>query len=289
MATPAGKVPLLESLQAALAFARTNFAAFAPGAALVALIAVAPNVLAAQAMAGNDIAGTALGMALMGAIGAVFYAATLRRAMELPAATPNVLGLSFGGDELRLIAAMAVVGFFLFIVFTVGMIPAIAVFAFAIAPFTKDLQNAGNDQAAVAAILQRAIESNPSVFLGLMLGYGFLWMALTSRLYLAAPATVADKAIRSFETWAWTKGNMLRIIGVRIMLLVPAFFAASLIQSAAATALGLSGPNLQAALAAAQPAALLVTFVGGFASLLLYSLMEAGLSAYLHRGLRPST
>jgi hypothetical protein len=287
MATPAGKVPIFESVQAALSFARSHVAAFAPAAAVVALLALAPNVVAARAMASNDIAGTALGMAGLAAIGAIFFAAALRSGMSLPTTGPSALGLSFGADEMRLMAAMAVVGFFLFIVFTVGLIPAFAVFAFAIAPFTKELQGAGNDQAAVATILQKAVEANPGVFLGLMLGYGFLWMALTSRLFLAAPATVEDKAIRSFETWAWTKGNMLRIIAARLALLVPAFFAAGLIQSAAAAALGMTGPGLQTSLAALQPAALIVTFIGGFASLLLYSLLEAGLSGYLHRGLRP--
>jgi hypothetical protein len=288
MATPAGKVPIFESVQAALSFARAQVVAFAPAAALVALIALAPNVAAAQASVSGDPIGSALSYAVIAAVGGVFFAAVLREALRLPSAGPKFLGLSFGADELRLMAAMAVIGFFLFIVFTVGLIPAFALFASAIAPFMEDLRRAGDDQEAVAAILQRAVEANPGIFIGIAVAYGFLWMALTARLYLAAPATVEDKAVRSFETWAWTKGNMLRIIAARLVLLVPAFFAASLIQSAVAAALGMTNAGLMSSLAALQPAALIVTFIGGFVSLLFYSLLEAGLSAYLHRGLRPT-
>jgi hypothetical protein len=287
MATPAGKVPIFESVQAALSFARTQFMAFAPAAAIVALIALAPNVAAAQATVKSDPLGSALAYAALSALGAIFFAAALRAGLQLPGTGPAVLGMRFGADELRLMAAMGVVGFFLFIVFTVGLIPAFALFASALAPFMEELKAAGSDQAAATAILRRAVEANPAIFIGVLAGYMFLWMALTSRLYLAAPATVEDKAVRSFETWAWTKGNMLRIIAARTVLLAPAFFAAGLIQSALAAALGVDSDALPAGLAAWQPNALIVTFISAFASLLLYSLLEAGLSAYLQRGLRP--
>ena len=84
-------------------------------------------------------------------------------------------------------AAMAVVGFFLFIVFFVLTIPALIIlFAGPLAPYVDDLQEAGSSQAAVMEVMTRFAQENPGALLMVTLFYAGVWLLLSSRLYLAA-------------------------------------------------------------------------------------------------------
>jgi hypothetical protein len=119
---------------------------------------------------------------------------------------------------------MAIIGLFLFLVLLVGMFPGVMLLAMGpLAPYANELQAAGEDQAAAMAIMTRFMQENPLPILIFVIVYLGIWLLLTSRLYLAAPATVDRDRILSFDTWRWTKGNALRIAFARLMLLGPAY------------------------------------------------------------------
>ena len=139
--------------------------------------------------------------------------------------------------------------------------------------------------------MERIASENPLMLLGFCLFYGLVWLALTSRLFLAAPASVDNKRILTFETWAWTKGNLLRIIGARIILLLPAYVLVSALSYILALALGVNMMDPTSIASFAERNAMLyglLAFVSGFVQIGLYRSLEAGLSAYLYRGLKPA-
>lgn len=191
------------------------------------------------------------------------------------------------GDGLRMFAAMVVVGFFLFLAFFVLMIPgAIVLIAGPMSPYLADMQAAGQDQAAMMRVMTRFAQENPAPLIAFFAFYGILWFLLTSRLYLAAPATADARRVRTFDTWRWTRGMTLKIAGARIMLLAPAFVLMAALTYLAARALGIDPTS-----ATQRPPLLLFTAYVGIDRILFfatYLALEAGLSTALYRALKPS-
>ncbi len=191
------------------------------------------------------------------------------------------------GDGLRMFAAMVVVGFFLFLAFFVLMIPgAIVLIVGPMSPYLADMQAAGQDQAAMMRVMTRFAQENPAPLLAFFAFYGILWFLLTSRLYLAAPATAEARRVRTFDTWRWTRGMTLKIAGARIMLLAPAFVLMAALTYLAARALGIDPTS-----ATQRPPLPLFTAYVVIDRLLFfatYLALEAGLSTALYRALKPS-
>jgi hypothetical protein len=279
MSVPDGKVPIFQSVQATFTAWREGLVGTLPAAGLVALVAAGMTLLLGPSAATNPMLGF-VSQAVLGVAMAIFFAGVMGPTFGKPG------GLNAGSvaGGLRVFGAMAVIGFFLLIVFVVAMIPGIAVFATALTPYMTQLEAAQGDPAATMTILQQVMTENPAVFILLGLIYGFVWMALTSRLFLAAPASVDAGKVMSFDTWSWTKGNMLRIMAARLLLLVPAFFVTAAFASILGPLLG-----VQAGVVAGVNPVSLGAFAGvnGFVSTLIYSGLEARLAAFLHAGLRP--
>lgn len=194
-------------------------------------------------------------------------------------------------DAWRVFAAMAIIGFFLFIVTFVLMIPGAFILAAGpLTPYVADLQAAAQDEAAIMQVMTRFLTENPITVGVLALFYLTVWLLLTSRLYLAAPASVDQRRILTFETWSWTKGAMLRITAARLLLLLPAYVLATALDFAAATVAGVSlfDPAAINALAQSNPAVLIgYIFATTLITTAVYSSLEAALSANLYRDLRP--
>jgi len=190
-------------------------------------------------------------------------------------------------EGLRMFGAMVVVGFFLFLAFFVLMIPgAIVLIAGPMSPYLADMQAAGQDQAAMMRVMTRFAQENPAPLLAFFAFYGILWFLLTSRLYLAAPATAEARRVRTFDTWRWTRGMTLKIAGARIMLLVPAFVLMAALAYLAARALGIDPTS-----ATGRPPPALFTVYVAIDRILFfatYLALEAGLSTALYRALKPS-
>ncbi len=273
MPAPPGKTPILESASAGLRFAVQNLRATLPVAAIGAIIPACATVSAlAPAIAQN------VGLSLLVQVAslltqAVVYAVFLRTAFAVAGEpAPGGVGRSVGS----LLGAMIAVGFFLFIVCVVLMVVALIVVGPAVAPYAAQIEAAQTDPAAQAALVQDILRSDPAPFAVLAIAFFVIWMTLTSRLYLAAPASVGEGRVRSFETWPWTKGNMLRIIAARLALIIPLAIVVAIVQSLLQTILGVG--DFARAFATAY-----VVHIATFA--LLWA-AEAGLSAYLYRGLR---
>jgi hypothetical protein len=272
-------VPIRDSVGAALRFVRENIRAIAVIAGL--------GALAATLIAAFDLAAPQLSLVSGLAnrlVEAFVYAAFLGCALL----GAGAVRLRWVVDGLRVWAAMVVIGFFLFIFFFVLTIPVLIVlFAGPLAPYLPDLQGAGSDQQAVMNVLTRFAEENPLALLLTALFYCAVWFFLTSRLYFAAPATVDQQRILTFETWKWTRGATLGIIVARLMLLLPAGIFTGALGYLVARAAGLDPFSPAAASSNANPIAYLAyTLVAAFITLALYSALEAGLSTALYRSLK---
>ncbi len=280
---PAGVVPVRESVGAALRFVRENLRFIAT----VALI---------YAVASTLIAGLALSVPQLGVV--TMVANGLVQAFCYGALTAGAL---FGVDAVRsrwtrdgwrVWSSMVVVGFFMTIVVLVITIPVtIALVAGPLGSYAADLQAAGSDQAAVMQIMMRFVEENPLAILVTVLFYFVVWLLLTSRLYLSAPASVEAGRILTFDTWNWTKGAMVRITWARFMLLVPAYALMFAVTALLGRLFGfnvLDGASMQAAVSANPVGVIIFEFITSFVVLGLYASLEAGLSAYLYRGLKPA-
>lgn len=261
--------PIRDTVGFALGFTRENWRfivmAAAVGAAATTVISALPLL---------SISLLAPAMLLSSGAQAVVYAAFTIAALSGVAAARS----GWQTHGWRVWAALAVIGFFLFIVMFVVSIPvAIVLVSGPLAPYLADLQNAGGDQVAVQAIMMRFAEENSGPMLLVMLFYGVVWMYLTSRLYLAVPATIEHQRILTFETWNWTKGAVLTIIGARLLLLFPALLLSGAVAQLLMLVLGDS---------TVMP--LIAGAISTFISLALVSSLEAGLSTALYRALKPA-
>lgn len=277
-----GQVPVQESVGAALRMLRENLAFAAAVAAAGAGIATALAVVSLYVPV------LSLPVSLLtGFAEAAIFAAFIGVALT----GVGALSGNWLADAGRVWAAMVVVGFFLCIVFVVLSLPGFIVLGAVLAPrYGADLQNVSGDQAATVALAERMVTENPGVFLAFGAFYALIWLALTSRLYLAAPASVDAKRILTFETWPWTKGNMLRIMGARLMLLGPAYVLVSALSYIAALSLGVNMFDAASLVTFAQtntPMFAAFSFVTTALQIFVYRSLEAGLSSYLYRGLKP--
>lgn len=278
-----GAVPIRESVGAALRFLRENLRFVLMTAALFAAISTALTALGMFVPQAGLV--TTVGSAVMQALCyAIFIGAALFGA--------GAVGARWRTDGWRVFASMAVVGFFLLIVmFVATFVVSIVLAAGPIAPYVDDLQRAGSDQVAVMQVMARFVQENSATILFVLLFYTIIWFLLTSRLYLAAPASVDAQRVLSFETWKWTKGSMLRITAARLLLLAPAYMFTFAVSQLVDRLAGFSAfdPGSVTAAVAANPAGVLASaFVNAFIVLALYAPLEAGLSTYLYRGLKPA-
>jgi hypothetical protein len=269
------KLPILQSAAAGVAFLREHWRA----ALAIALAAAAASTLVSLLAASAP--GFVILLALVDyAVLACAYAALLTLALGTgPLAPPRVLA-----DGARLWAAMAGIGFFLFIVCVVAALPSLVILSVAFAPFQSRIEALGAkpDPDALGALVAEAFQADPWPFLLVVLLYFAAWLLITSRLYLAAPATLANRTVTSFSTWPWTKGAMLRILAARLVLLIPAAVIVVAIQRFAGAALGVNTFDIAAigSFARANPAsAAALQFVGETAQYFVLVTLEAGLSA----------
>jgi hypothetical protein len=283
MTAPEGKVPILISAAAGVRFWRDHWRT----AGLIAIAGgAATGLLALVTLSAAPQLGIVLGVAQL-LVQACAYAALLGLALGAGAPTPARIVQ----DGMRVFAAMAVIGFFLAIVCIVAMLPSMMILGMALAPFADRIEALGPnpEPTQLAPILAEAAKADPWPFVIVIGLYFIVWNLLTSRLYLAAPSTVAERAIRTFETWAWTKNNMLRIFAARLVLLAPAAMLVIAVRAFAGAALGVNALDLNALAEFAKanaPLYALVQFVSETANFFILFAFEAGLSAYLYRGLR---
>lgn len=269
----ATQISIRDTVGAALRFARETWQFVFTVAAIAAvgqgiLLLAGPNLIWMIAVL----------IAIAGA-----HTALTSAALDIPRPFLNRLG----SDTARVTAAMTMIGFLFAILFIMLMFVTMSVL---ITPYEAEVKAAGEDQVAIQAILARAIESQPHVLNGAMIFAAIIIFAVTTRFYLAAPATIEKKRIQLFESWRMTKGNFLKIAGARLMLLGPAFIFASALQSLLAGALGtpVGDPVATLQYGASNPVGFALFYTASiFLQIIIFSVLEAGLSAKIYRALTP--
>ncbi len=280
MSVPAGKVPIFQCASAAVSAWRAGLRALLPSAGLMGVAATVLSLLIGpSAIASNPGALVSLSAAMLGPT-ALYYAAAMRGAF----------GQGYGvnrdvvRDGLAVFTGVGVVGFFLLLALIATNLAANAIL---FAPFVEELQAAGEDPAVMQNVAERIVTENPEGVALVFALFAAITMLLTSRLYLAGPESVAAHRGRSFETWTWTKGNLLRIIAVRLVLLVPAYalsVLAGFVVAGPVVAL-LSG----AGNAPSAPAVAVGLGIVTFLMALVHQGLEAHVCVVLHKGLRPTS
>jgi hypothetical protein len=276
------QVSVRDSVGAALRFVRENWRFIGVTAAAGA---VATTIAGALALA-VPLLGIFTSLA-SGFIQATTYAAFTGAMLFGVAGTRGRLTADGG----RIWIAMAIIAFFMMLVMVVLTIPVFMTLAVGpMAPYRDDLAAAGQDRARVWAIMLQFAENNPGALLIAALFFFAVWFVLTSRLYIAAPASVDQQRILTFETWSWTKGATLRIIAARLMLLLPANIFVGALGYLIGQAVGVNTIDVVAATAAAtaNPVGFLIyVLISTFLTFALYSALEAGLSAAIYQRLKP--
>lgn len=272
MNPPAPRVPIKASVGEALRFVRANwrFALITGALGAVGIVALTP-------------------IPLLGIVGLYFVMVAANTAL-VSAALNGVANVRarLANDTLRVGAALAIVGFVLLIIAIAVYFVAMMVLA---APYADEVRAAGENQAQVQAIMERAASSQPQVLSWMLLTGALAIFYISTRFYFAAPATIDRGRISAFDSWRLTSGNVLRIMGARILLLLPAIILVGAVQALVGGALGLSTSDPAALLAQAQanPVAFFVFFgVGMFVQVALYSALESGLAAALYRAAKGS-
>lgn len=271
--SPSAPAPARESIGAALNFVRGSWQTIALAAGAVALAQAAAMLLTGPSL---------IWMAALIIGFASAYALYLNAA--LGAGEPRQ-GLA--GHAGRLVLGMGMIGVFAFIVMLMVIFVAMSVL---IAPYGAEIQAAGENEAAVQAIMERAIAAQPNVLMSSLAAGMALLFVLTTRFYFAAPATVERKRVTVFDSWRMTRGSFVRILTARVVLLGPALILAGALQSLAAMLLGApTDPASLLAYGQANRVGFALFYASAiFFQLAIFSALEAGLSANLYRALKPA-
>jgi len=188
-------------------------------------------------------------------------------------------------DALRVGGAMLIVGLVVLILVIATAYIAMAVL---IAPYAEQARAAGEDQAQIEAIMRTAIAAQPHIApWALAIGAAVIFF-FTTRLFLAAPASVDRGRIVVMDSVRWTRRNTLRVMGSRLLLLGPALILVGALQSLIGAVLGFStsDPSAMMTQAQANPVLFMVFFaLAVFVQLALFAALEAGLAVALYRRL----
>lgn len=265
-----GKVPVLETVQ----FGFKHLQATAQSSALAAALTAAPVAVClwgAERNAGN--VGVTLLISLLTALLQMPFAAAHYRV----SARNEPLRMGFGRDELNLIGASVALGFFNLIVILIGAVLTgilLGVLLNVVGVQMPQTQQPSPEQM-LAALGVKGMVATGLACLPLLLGLLWVW----TRLALVGAATIGEGRILVFETWAWTKGNALRLLGAIALLALPLGLAAELVK--------LVAPRLAGGESAPAFLAIPALYVGAFASLFLVTGPLAGQAGYFYRGLKP--
>lgn len=261
-----GKVPVSECASASWRFFADNWQKFLPAA----LVAAGFSTLGSL-VGGPTLAGLILGSVIVAVADLAFSASVLRKAVRNEYA--GVAGLQMGADEVRLVG-VALCSFLILLpaVFVFGLM-----FSFAMA---GRLVSAGVDPAATEIdpeVLNKVMIETLSTPAGAAAAVALVAIIIfvSARLVMTNAATIGERKIVFLQTWGWSKGNVLRVLGAMVLTALPVVLV-SLI-------LGILLAPLQSANAAGAVVISYVrTLVGMIASIPLIAL-----GAHLYKGLRP--
>lgn len=267
-------VPVLQAVRAAESFRRLHWRRVAGSLALVAL----GSTLAAGGALSQNLTVRAWGEGLYVLASILAYTALLRLAFidehpNDPEFRPGPHGIQFGKPELRLLGVGALLVFVLLLAACLAFFLVMVIVAGAgLGALTP-----GATPESVAAAVGPSGRAAVGGLLTALIA-GLLYFSV--RICLAAPATVARKRVTVFQTWPLTKGQFWPILGASILVGLPAIGAGVVV----ALLTGILGGDANTPLPLA--AALAVGAVQGVVAGFILLPLNAGLGAFLYRGLR---
>ncbi|HEY7798148.1 MAG TPA: hypothetical protein VIA80_05245 [Hyphomonadaceae bacterium] len=272
----AGKVPILKCFEQAWRFLFDHWRLLAPAAIAPALangIALALSPVNTTG-AGNPMS-ELTGFAIVTIASVFFTAAVLRKIVRDEFIPP--LGLAFGQDETRL---LGVLGCYLAIfvppvvllavVFQVFLLSRIAASPEELAELMADSERFSE------AVLQQLGAGGLLLLDVILVALVIIAVVALARLSMVNAATIGEKKVVFFQSWSWSKGNVLRILAALVITALPATLLDLIV---AAVVLGLAG-------AGPAPVQAVAGAVTGFIQSLL-SIPAIALGAILYQGLRP--
>ncbi len=286
---PAGKVPVMDSVQHAFGYLKDSWTKWLPACALLSIVGgwsmlYSSSIL--EVLTGKaPLEGRTIGVMLLSELAtlvvvAAIFRDTLRNVYTAP------LGLGFSNDEFRLIG----VGASLFLVFGIlfvflSILLSVAVFI-VVASAGIDPSLSQTDPALFQAEVSAAMGTSVAGLLILLFIVGAV-IFISTRLCLVQAATVAEQRMMIFQTWSWTKGNFWRILAGALIMIVPLFLVSQIVLLVLQNIL--IGEQSIDTLEGANPVSL---FVLGVLSVILFkyplTLMWSGYISYLYKGMRPS-
>lgn len=289
MANGSGLVPVIAIARESWVFFLQNWRMFLPAAGVTAVIAaLGPlfRMLSSGPEPISDTAAPTIGLgdfiaAIPGTIaGLLFAAVVLRKVIRNEFTGPT--GLAFGADELRLLGVMAGLACIVIPFGTLALFVVQVVVLARLATTPEAAAALTDNPEAFGAALETAL--GPAGLLAftlfLMVFVGVLLYGLV-RLAMINAATIGERRMVMFQTWSWSRGNVLRIFAALLLTGVPAYLVSSLfleIALAVVTAVATSGNALIVGFVYSAS----VAFVGAMASI-----PSTALGAILYKGLRP--
>lgn len=285
--TPAsGRLPILQSVREGFAFVARDWRAILPLALVGAVVVGGAQIFADLAQAQQDVSGMLFGTLVSIVAQVVLMAALLRRALS-QGQEPAVL--KAGRDEMNLLGVVFSLGFLYVILGVFALIftsMCLAVLASGAQIDAEALQSLPPEEA-VRRFGEMLGSDGLLVLFVLVAAFVGLFTWIAARVMLSYPATVSEGRMFVFSTWAWTKGNDLRLVACLVLLVLGGIFLAIVALAPFGLALDLIfGQGAQGD--PSSPAHWILNVLGGFVNTLFSTAPYAGMAAFLYRGLRPT-
>jgi hypothetical protein len=269
MAQGDGKVPINQTVRAGFAFMSSSLPVTFPAGIFVAVFAAA-----AQEMSGPGVAASgALAFAFVVATYAatIAYTAFLYR-LALREDASGFFGMKLGVDEGRLVAVWFSISFLIALMVIVAELVLTLPVSVALTQSGVTAAQLQGDPEVVRKLIWRVVQTpsgGPFWALLILLGAIGLWVLL--RLSLAQAATIGEARIMVFSTFGWTKGNVLNMF----LALAPAIAPQAMIAM------------LAGGIAGADVVSVALRFVLAAIQITVLIPAQAGMCAFLYKGLRP--
>jgi hypothetical protein len=275
---PAGKVPVIACVVASWKFLIDNWRPFLPAALIIGAVAgISPILLAS----GGLTVGEFYLFPVIAGLASVFcWAVILRKAVRNEFLKPT--GLAFGQDEARLLGVLASI---VLLLLPAAILSGLVYFFILIGSMgltPEQMEQLSLDPVAAQEAVEKAMTDLPKTSAGATLGVlamigAFILLLIYARIWVVSAATIGERKIVFFQTWGWSKGNVLRIAAAILMTWAPAWIGSYLIGNLISQ-LATAAPNVLTLMLASFMSAT----IGAFAAI-----PPTVLGAELYRGLRP--
>lgn len=283
-----GKVPVMECFTQAWRFLDRNWRGMLPAAAITAVISQIGVALVLMLHPAGAAGETMLTSALWNLIAIIpamvgslmFVAVVLRKAVRDDFFGRT--GLAFGPDEIRLLGVTAALTC-VFLPFGALAFFFLSVFVFSrLAASPEELDALFADPEALSRAMENAL--GPTGVLAFIL-FSALCLVIVAyvltRLAMVNAAAIGERRVVIFQTWSWSRGNVLRMLAAMILTALPIVLFEGVLNSV----------RIEVLKALPQDASGMVTLlmVEGVTSFLLAiaSIPSIALGAILYKGLRP--